>query len=364
MHFTFNIFLLIFSFGLLQAFLLSVVLLAKRNRPRHSLYFALLLLVFSLASLKIILQEVAPEVLQAFPAPLLYQFASGPLLYLFARELLFKEATRLRNIWLHFIPALLFDVLYRVGFSWFGYQNSNSAIQLLNFATNIAAVLSCLIYLGLSARLYKQFRPITKSQQQIALWMKRLLLADALSTLAAILYIALTIYNGGFMFGGVRTYYVSYAALTLYIYFLGWMCYALPHIRVLKPTKKDIHQYAAPHVKTIRDEIDTLMHKEKLYQDPDLNLNLLADKIRLPPRELSEMLNQQFGENFNSFVNRYRVMSFIEMLKQNDANLYTIEGLALEAGFKSKASFYRAFKKETGHTPLQYVEILQKNLVK
>lgn len=37
----------------------------------------------------------------------------------------------------------------------------------------------------------------------------------------------------------------------------------------------------------------------------------------------------------------------------------TIQGISYECGFKSKASFYRVFKKETGLSPSEYIKSLK-----
>ena len=44
------------------------------------------------------------------------------------------------------------------------------------------------------------------------------------------------------------------------------------------------------------------------YQDPELSLSLLAQKLELTsPHELSRMLNTVFKKSFNDFINEYRV---------------------------------------------------------
>lgn len=104
-------------------------------------------------------------------------------------------------------------------------------------------------------------------------------------------------------------------------------------------------------------KIDTLLQlltDEKIYLDPDLTRNALAKKLTLSEGYLSELLATQLQTNFNQLVNGYRVKHAINMLQDSRFDIFTLEAIGMESGFKTKSVFYHAFKKVTGTSPGNY----------
>lgn len=58
--------------------------------------------------------------------------------------------------------------------------------------------------------------------------------------------------------------------------------------------------------------------------------------------------------NFNNYINSYRVALAKQILKSSKASTLSIEGIGVESGFRSKTTFYSAFKKNVNMTPAQY----------
>jgi len=101
------------------------------------------------------------------------------------------------------------------------------------------------------------------------------------------------------------------------------------------------------------------LENDKPYLDSKLSLRLLAHQIDIHPNQLSWLLNEGLGSNFNEFINHYRVEAF-KMRAQDPGNAHlTILGLAYDSGFNSKTVFNTYFKKETGITPRQFLQRLQ-----
>jgi AraC-like DNA-binding protein len=94
------------------------------------------------------------------------------------------------------------------------------------------------------------------------------------------------------------------------------------------------------------------METEKPYLDDALTLQKLAEKISIPEKQLSILINQSAGKHFFDFINEFRI-NYAKTLLKEQPQLTVLEVL-YEAGFNSKSSFYTAFKKETGITPTDY----------
>jgi AraC-like DNA-binding protein len=66
------------------------------------------------------------------------------------------------------------------------------------------------------------------------------------------------------------------------------------------------------------------------------------------------VINNKFKQSFRDLINLYRVAAVKTKLNNKDQHS-SILLVALDCGFNSQASFYRAFKKIEGMTPKQYL---------
>jgi len=63
-----------------------------------------------------------------------------------------------------------------------------------------------------------------------------------------------------------------------------------------------------------------------------------------------------YKSNFYDFINRYRLAHLEQLIIHPDYEQYKIMSLATESGFKSKATFYKAFKGKHQVTPSQFIK--------
>ena len=114
-------------------------------------------------------------------------------------------------------------------------------------------------------------------------------------------------------------------------------------------------------METIGQKLLQYFQKEKPYLNPEFNMSLLSDKLKVPKHHLTEVLNKHLGKNFFQFVNEYRVAAVKKQLDKPN-NPYSIEAIGYECGFNSKSTFFSVFKSLSGQTPKNYQQaVWQKN---
>jgi len=100
--------------------------------------------------------------------------------------------------------------------------------------------------------------------------------------------------------------------------------------------------------KRLATRIEAAMREDRLFLDPNLSLQKLACHVAGPPNLVSQALNERMGSTFFDYVARWRIEAAKPMIVAQERSILVI---AMEVGFNSKSTFYKAFKKETGLTP-------------
>ncbi len=100
--------------------------------------------------------------------------------------------------------------------------------------------------------------------------------------------------------------------------------------------------------------LEQLMQRDHLYRDPQLNRDIVAEKLGISSGYLSQQLNACSGINFSEYINQYRVAEVKRLLLDPTFKTYSLLAIGYEAGFNSKSTFYATFKKATGLSPSAY----------
>jgi AraC-like DNA-binding protein len=138
----------------------------------------------------------------------------------------------------------------------------------------------------------------------------------------------------------------------------------------LKPksngTKDDLEQHEARQIDQKKQELmdDILVKLEshlktnKPFVKEGYGMPDLASELGFSSHQLSYLINKHYGMNFYSLINQYRIDTCKEKLRQREYRQKTLEAIARESGFHSRATFIRAFKMQTGITPSAFIKNL------
>jgi len=138
------------------------------------------------------------------------------------------------------------------------------------------------------------------------------------------------------VFSGKTFWWIDYPTTIGLITLIFWLGYyvILKREFFIAPPPNILSEKTETHYKNLL----RLMQTEKLYKNPNLTLDLLAQKAHLSSGYLSQIINQKGNKNFSDLADPKYAH-------------YSILGIGLDAGFKSKSTFNAAFKKVTGQTP-------------
>lgn len=111
---------------------------------------------------------------------------------------------------------------------------------------------------------------------------------------------------------------------------------------------------SSTELEKLKLQLEKLMEEKKPYLNRSLMKSDLADMLGVNKPDVARLLNEKIGMNFFEYVNYFRIKEFIELAKMDKAKNLTFFGIAQEAGFNSKTTFNKSFKKIMGTSPSEY----------
>ena len=305
----------------------------------------------------------------------------GPLLYFYFLSLT-NSSFRFRKQQLkHFILPFLFIALMLGKFILdFGFHRPFAAGVETQYGTkgpladieknawvDIICYLSFFYYLFITINAFRNYQGYVKQNfsgtETIRFdWLRNLLYAIAAAVIVFI------IFNLAGQLNLVKQTYIldwyAYLALGVIIYYMSIAGYSMKpdlrqHLHFI-PEEKEIVAMQSPEkfpgLEEWKMNLLAAMEKDKPYLDPGLNLTQLAKAMQTNTSILSKIINEGTGQNFNDFVNDYRVRAVIDKIKAGEQKTQTLLGIAFDCGFNSKATFNRSFKKLTGLSPKEWMD--------
>lgn len=329
-----------------------------------------------------------------FYTPFVHGLFIGPLLYLYVKSITNFQFRIQKKQWLHFLPGFLYllwciivVVVDKLIVKEYYLMNGVTDPDFYGWYQFVQK-LSILIYLVLSIRYYRQYKRYTFFEYSFVDlaglgWLRNFLVAFGILTALPLVQELLNLIPAfnQLDYIGSWYYFFSFALVVYYIAINGYNAVHVPLRKLLfepqlllqyqtqlqLPAPELLEQDAEfelleeaqqpdAYLQQWKEKVTASMQHDELYKDAELTLSQLAKKLSTNSSVLSKVVNQGFGLNFNDFVNEYRVKAVMALLKAGEQKNQTLLGIAYDCGFNSKATFNRAFKKQTGLSPKEWIE--------
>ena len=359
---------IILLLGVVQGVVVTALLMARRDNREANRLLAALTFAWSL--------RIVPYVIgyagfyDAYPwlsfAPFAITLAYGPLIYLYVVRL--TEAALPRRWWLHLLPAaaqVVYDTaIFVQPLAFKNVWNDTVHRHLIDPAQTIFTFLSLGVYVVLAARRFRAYGrwlddATSDAGESRLRWLRNFLVAFALTVALAAAFETYNAFVRPLNYYNFFALYVWYAALVYYLGLEGWRhagaAYPQP---VPVVTRSDPPPVVAGSVtppdwpalgRAWRERVEAGAY----WRDPELTLATLADALGMSPSQTSRIVNDGLGYNFSEAINRMRVDAVRARLADPGDRCDVLE-IAFDCGFRSKASFNRAFKTYAGMTPTEY----------
>ena len=107
-----------------------------------------------------------------------------------------------------------------------------------------------------------------------------------------------------------------------------------------------------------------ILEQKKFFTAQNMSATQMAVLLKITPRNLSYLLKKYRNEDFYNYLNNMRVDYFSKILRDNQKyRNYKIASLSEMVGYNSHSQLTINFKKKTGITPSQYIDLLEKENV-
>lgn len=352
------------SLGVCISILISLVLFF-RKKNHHVSYFLFSFLLFlsglTLLNDTLTISGITNRYKQLYFIPIFYSLSIAPLFYLFVKSKFHKKL--LKTDYLHLILPFIQALIY----FFIGFQSIEFKSLLWNNAVfkNYLTFESIIFPIGLIFYSFLSRFLLLKASNYDYFWnndLKKWLfsLANTFIFIAIVEFIiSINEYFFEHQFGSTFFIlrFVIFAIFILWIAFYVLQLLYPSSIYKTNPEKKPA-LLSKNELFLLKNELLSLMEKEKIYLNSDLTLSILSKYLNTSEKKCSFVLSHELNSNFNLFVNKYRVEEFKEKLRDGKHKTFTLLSLAYESGFDSKSTFNRLFKQLNGMTPSQFIKSL------
>lgn len=127
-----------------------------------------------------------------------------------------------------------------------------------------------------------------------------------------------------------------------------------------KPDPSQQHKYEGSNLgdkerERILANLADLSGDPELICSPGCSIGKLAETIGCNTKYLSQIINDEYKCNFNTFINEIRIKEASRRIMDGgEWDKLTMEAIANSVGFKSRSTFTQFFKQFTGMTPTEF----------
>lgn len=107
-----------------------------------------------------------------------------------------------------------------------------------------------------------------------------------------------------------------------------------------------------------------LLEKEECWLQPDFTIEKAAKQLGTNSSYLSYVVNHHLGKSFSTLLNEYRVRRACLLMEDPANATYTMDYLAMQAGFSNRVTLLRQFKRIVGMPPSEYWKMAKNKAVK
>ncbi|WP_430815601.1 helix-turn-helix domain-containing protein [Carboxylicivirga sp. RSCT41] len=366
------------SVGAILIFLMAIFLWFFPRSFFANKVLAILIFLWGITVLSFVIQSRSfyvrfPHIYGTTSAFILMFF---PLMYLYIKTYLYKDARNFKNIIIHCIPF----IIRIIAFIPFYILSADEKIEIITegstpwldnlFRLNdIVIILQGVIYTVLSMRILYHFqyfreRRLTKVQNNAVYWLKQFVVINVFLWATGVSGAVFYMLKIDVPFDLFNIYYLGLTGLTLW---MGYFTLKKPHlfsegqsIKTIATVKnEDQEEEVDSKIKEDLEKLVSYLDESKPYLNNEMNLQHLSEGTELTKHRISEVINKALNKTFYDVINMYRTNEAIRLMNEGFHKQHTLTSLAEMAGFNSKATFNRIFKKNTGKTPSEFIKSIE-----
>ncbi|MEO1253949.1 MAG: helix-turn-helix domain-containing protein [Bacteroidota bacterium] len=353
-------------FGFLQSiFLLGIYTFSSKSRKNLNSYLIILVLVLFIGlSGKVFYSlGISGKTYRLIAISEYATFLFGATVYLFTRSSLTGVRLSKKDL-LHYLPGIAYILVISFYYLFASDELVRERIQSGELFQAVVVFMGAGLvfnstYWLMSFRLFQSYRKKMMDEVSFAVksqFFRNFLLAIGLCLSCWLIVYLIGVFGQSWLERSVRPFiWLSLSFIILFIAYYGLKEPDLYKVAPLIKAKKYLQsKLSVDQLKELKEKLDQLMEEKKPYLNRNLMKADLAEMLGVNNPEVARLLNEQIGMNFFEYVNYFRIKEFIELAKTEKAKTLTFFGLAQEAGFNSKTTFNKSFKKIMGTSPSEY----------